>query len=47
MVIKLLLGLQKFQKTHNKLIINEHDQKIPKERYICPKKYKKLLIIQD
>ena len=41
------MKLQNSQKRHNRIIQmqNEHDQEIPKERYISPEEERKLLAI--
>ena len=41
--MKPLMKLQKYQKLPNKIIKNEHNTEIPKERYISPKQRQKII----
>ena len=45
MVIKSLTEWLKFQKIHNKVILNrnENDKKMPKEKYISPDERQKII----
>ena len=39
--------LKKSQENNSETVINEHDQEIPKEKYISPEERQKLLIFLD
>ena len=48
LVIKLLIKLQKFQKTHHKiiqrqLVTNENDKETPNEKYLSPEERREII----